>query len=198
MSSKVSARFSFPKTNCSYIYIVQPDTEFDESGVYQMTLNYDKETADKLKTDIEKLDPRLKGLIEYHERDDGTCSFRVKQKRVISWMDKKTGERKEAIMTPTILDAQSNPLKLDKNPWGGTIAEAGVLVETQKGARGKGIIAALRLRGVRIHELVSGGAEAGDGDPLFGGGVANAAKEIFDEDDIPFDTDDGMDDEAPI
>ena len=189
MSNKVSQRFSFPATKCSFIYIVQPDTEFDEAGVYQMTLNYDKDTAEKLKASIEKLDPRLKGLIDYHERDDGTCSFRVKQKRIISWIGK-DGARQEAEMKPVILNKDNTPFEGTQNPWGGTVAEVGVLVETQKGARGKGTIAALRLRGVRIHELVTGGAEGGDGDPLFGGAVSAQAKEIFDEEDLPFDTDD--------
>lgn len=196
MSNKVSARFSFPATKCSFIYIVQPDTEYDENGVYQMTLNYDKETAEQLKAKIEGLDPRLKGLIEYHERDDGSCNFRVKQKRIISWMGK-NGERQEAEMKPVILNKDNTPFEGTNNPWGGTVAEVGVLVETQKGARGKGTIAALRLRGVRIHELVAGGAEAGDGDPLFGGGVAHQAKEIFDEEDMPFELPDN-DDDSPI
>lgn len=194
MSNKVSARFTFPKTKASFIYIVQPDTEYDDNGVYQMTLNYDKETADALKAKIEKLDPRLKGLIEYHERDDGTCSFRVKQKRVISWTDK-TGERQEAIMTPTVLNADNTKFEGTQNPWGGTVVETAVLVETQKGARGKGIIAALRLRGVRIHELVQGGAEGGDGDPLFGGAVANERVEPEDDFNPPFDMDD---EDSPI
>lgn len=193
MSNKVSVRFSFPATKCSFIYIVQPDTEFDDNGVYQMTLNYDKETAEELKAKIEKLDPRLKGLIDYHERDDGTCSFRVKQKRVISWTDR-AGERQEAIMKPTILNKDNTPFEGTQNPWGGTIAEVGVVVETQKGARGKGIIAALRLRGVRIHELVQGGAEGDDGDPLFGGTVAHAP---VDKEEFPFDVDDN-DDDMPI
>lgn len=196
MSNKVSARFSFPATSCSFIYIVQPDTEFDENGVYQMTLNYDKETAEALKAKIEKLDPRLKGLIDYYEKDDGTCSFRVKQKRIISWTGK-DGERQEAEMKPVILNKDNTPFEGTQNPWGGTIAEVGVLVETQRGARGKGTIAALRLRGVRIHELVKGGAEGGDGDPLFGGAVANQAKELFDDEELPFDLDVNEDD-CPI
>ena len=195
MSSKVSVRFSFPKTKCSFIYIVQPDTEYDDNGVYQMTLNYDKETADALKAKIEKLDPRLKGLIDYHERDDGSCSFRVKQKRIISWTGK-DGTRQEAEMKPTVLNADNTPFDGTQNPWGGTVAEVGVLVETQKGARGKGTIAALRLRGVRIHELVAGGAEGGDGDPLFGGAVANPRVEAEDDEfNPPFDMDD---DDSPI
>lgn len=193
MSKKVSARFSFPATKCSFIYIVQPDTEFDDNGVYQISMSYDKETADSLKAKLEKLDPRLKGLIEYYEKDDGTCIFKAKQKRVISWTDK-AGERQEAIMKPTVLNEDNSPFEGTTNPWGGTVAEVGVVVETQKGARGKGIIAALRLRGVRIHELIQGGAEGGDGDPLFGGAVANPRVEI-DEDDLPFDADS---DDMPI
>lgn len=194
MSKKVSVRFNFPATKIVFPYIVTPDTEYDEGGIYQVTLVYDKETAEDLKKKIEKLDPRLQGLIEYQERDDGTCNFKVKQKRFLSWM--KDGIQQTTEMTPTVLNADNSKYE-GQNPWGGTIAEVGCLIETQKGARGKGTIAAYRLKGVRIHELVSGGAGEGDGDPLFGGPVANQKVEKDTFDDLPFDVD-GDDDDAPI
>ncbi len=196
MSNKVSVRFNFPVTKASYIYIVTPDTEYDEGGVYQLTLTYTKDEAEKIKADIEKRDPRLKGLIEFNERDDGSCTFKVKQKRFLRWVDK-AGEPQTAEMKPTILNADNTKFEGTQNPWGGTVVEVGALVETQKGARGKGIIAALRLRGVRIHELVQGGAAEGDDDPLFGGAVkaTPVEKEAFD--DLPFDVEDN-DDDMPI
>lgn len=196
MSTKVSARFNFPVTKASFIYIVTPDTEYDEGGVYQLTLNYTKDEAEKIKSDIEKLDGRLKGLIEYSERDDGSCTFKVKQKRHLSWIDR-AGERQTAEMHPTLLNKDNTKFEGTQNPWGGTVCEVGCVVETQRGARGKGTIAALRLRGVRIHELVQGGAAEGDDDPLFGGAVKapKVEQEVFD--DLPFDVD-VNDDDLPI
>ena len=194
MQKKLSARFNFPATRASFIYIVTPDTEYDEGGVYQLTLSYDKDQAEEIKKEIQGLDPRLMGLIEYTERDNGDCQFKVKQKRFLSWM--KDGVQQTTEMIPVVLNKDNTPYT-GQNPWGGTICEVGCLVETQKGARGKGIIAAFRLKGVRIHELVTGGAAGGDADPLFGGAVANdrVEKEVFD--DLPFEVDDN-DDDCPI
>lgn len=197
MSKKASVRFTFPKTKCIFISVVKPDTEYDAEGVYQMSLVYEKTEAESLKARIEKLDPTFAGLCNYRENDDGTCSFKVKQKRFVRWVDKKTNERQEIIMSPTLLNADNTPYE-GTEPWGGTIAEAAVVVETQAGANRRGTILALRLRGMRIHELVTGGAGAGDGDPMFGGPVANARAEA-EELDLPFDTETDADgDDAPI
>lgn len=199
MTKKVSVKFNFPLTKATFIKVVKPDTEYNESGTYQITLIYDKDTADGIVKDIEKRDPRLAGLINYNERDDGTCQFKVKQNRVLSWTDRTTGEAKTAIMEPILLNADNTAFKAEQDPWSGTTVEVGCIIETQKGARGKGIIAALRLRGVRFHDVVVGGAGAGDGDPLFGGAVANPRveesgfdDEDFKADDLPFDTDESF------
>ncbi|CCE60795.1 Gp2.5-like ssDNA binding protein and ssDNA annealing protein [Pseudomonas phage tf] len=199
MTKKVSVKYTFPKTRANFIKVVKPDTEFVESGTYQITLIYDKQTAEKIKADIESKDARLAGLINYTERDDGDCQFKIKQNRVLSWMDRTTGEPKQAIMEPILVNSDNTAFKAESDPWGGTTCEVGAVIETQKGARGKGIIAALRLRGVRFYDVKVGGAAEGDGDPLFGGPVANAKVDTDafedvnlggdDADDLPFDTD---------
>ena len=189
-TKKASARFTFPATRNIYLSVMQPDDTFGDL-VYQTTLVYDKAKGDEIVEQIEALDPRFKGLVSYKELDDGTVTFKVKQKKFLSWIDK-NGDRQTQEMIPTILNKDNSKYE-GSEPWGGTIAEVGAQVETQKGARGKGTIVALRLRGLRIHELVTGGAQEGDGDPLFGTPVANAKVEA-EEDDIPFDFD--KDDEA--
>ncbi|AUX83663.1 hypothetical protein FDJ32_gp34 [Pseudomonas phage NV1] len=198
MSKKASFRFTFPKTKLIFISVVKPDTEYNAEGTYQVSLVYSKDEAEALKAKIEKLDPSFAGLCNYRENDDGTAQFKVKQNRFVRWVDKKTNERQEQIMTPTILNADNTPYE-GSEPWGGTIGEVGVVVETQAGANRRGTILALRLRGLRIHELVTGGAGAGDGDPMFGGPVANA-KADEDDLDLPFDVADAdvNDDDAPI
>lgn len=196
MSKKASVRFTFPTTKIIYVSVVKPDTEYDAEGVYQLSLVYSREEAEAIKARIEKLDPTFAGLCNFREHDDGTCSFKVKQKRFVRWVDKKTQERQQIEMKPTLLNADNTPYE-GTEPWGGTIADVAVVVETQAGANRRGTILALRLRGVRIQELVTGGAGAGDGDPLFGAPVAN---ERADEPelDLPFDTEGDDDDNAPI
>lgn len=198
MSKKASYKFSFPATKNIFLSVTKPDDTFGDA-VYQTTLVYDKEQAEILKAKIEALDPRFKGLVNYKENDDGTCQFKLKQKQMVRWRDRVTGQAQEQEMKVTILNKDNTPYE-GTEPWGGTIAEAGVVIETQAGAQKKGTILALRLRGIRIHELVTGGAGAGDGDPLFGGAVA--ATPLKDnspdvDDDLPFDLEDN-DDDAPI
>jgi hypothetical protein len=185
-TKKVSVRFNFPATKNIYLSVLEPDDTFGDQ-VFQTTLVYDKDKGDELVEQIEKLDPRLKGLVSYKEMDDGQVSFKVKQKKFVTWIDK-NGERQTQEMSPRVLNLDNTDYE-GKEPWGGTIAEVGCLIETQKGARGKGIIAALRLRGIRIHELVTGGAQEGDGDPLFGAPVARPRVEEETADEIPFEFD---------
>lgn len=195
-AKKASFRFNFPATKNIFISAVKPDTEYDHEGSYQTTLVYDKDTMEGLKAKIEGLDPSFKGLFNFRENDDGSCSIKVKQKRFIRWTDRKTNERMEQEAKPVLLNADNTPYEGDE-PWGGTIAEVGVVVETQAGANRRGTILALRFKGMRIHELVKG--DSSGGDPLFGAPVAKGAPQEDDKEDLPFDMDDlGNDDDAPI
>lgn len=198
MSKKASYKFSFPATKNIFLSVTKPDDTFG-ADVYQTTLVFDKDVMEGFKAKIEGLDPSFKGLFKYKDNDDGTAQIKVKQNRFIRWKDRVTGEMQEQEMKVTVLNKDNTPYE-GNEPWGGTIAEVGVQVETQAGAQKKGTILALRLRGVRIHELVAGGAGAGDGDPLFGGAVAAKPKAETQED-LPFDMDDNDmddDDNAPI
>ena len=194
-SKKASVRFNFPATKAIFINVIKPDTEYDAEGCYQISLVYDLKQAQKLKAQIENLDPSFAGLCNYRENDDGTASFKIKQKRFVRWVDRKSGERQEIEMKPVVINAD-NTAYTGSEPWGGSIVEVGVVAETQAGANRKGIILALRLRGVRIHELVVGSA-AGDGDPLFGGPV-NTVMEEANDDPFTVEEDDMEDDNAPI
>lgn len=197
MSKKASVRFNFPATKNVFLSVLKPDDAFGNE-VYQTTLIYDKDTAEKLRQQIEGLDASFKGLCKYKERDDGTCEFKVKQNRFIRWIDR-ANERQEIEMKPKVLNLD-NTEYTGTEPWGGTIAEVGAVVETQAGAQKRGTILALRLRGIRIHELVTGGAGEGDGDPMFGGAVAASPKGESSEvqtDDLPFDVE-PEDDDCPI
>lgn len=190
--ARKSHNFIFPVTKCNYIYVVTPDTQYNDEGVWQVSMVYTKDQAEELKRKVEALDDSFKGLFKYTEKDDGTCVIQAKQKKVLRW--KKAGEQQEVIMTPRVMTKDNKLFEGKTNPWGGTVAEVGVVVETQAGANKKGTILCLRLRGFRIHELVSGG----DSDPMFGGAVADDKEEVVVEtDDLPFDVD-GDDDDCPI
>lgn len=202
MAKKASVRFTFPLTKVIYLSVVKPDTEYNSEGTYQVSLVYPLKTAQALKAQIENLSPEFAGLVNFRENDDGTASFKVKQNRVLRWVDKKTGEKHENIMTPTILNKDNTPYDAEANgePWGGTTAEVAAVIETQAGARGKGTILAMRLRGVRIHDLVKGG---GSGDPMFGAPVDSPFDSPDESEDLPFDggvpvADSEDDDDAPI
>lgn len=194
-SKKASVRFNFPATKAIFINVIKPDTEYDAEGCYQISLVYDLQQAKKLKAQIEALDPSFDSLCKFRENEDGTATFKVKQKRFVRWVDRKTGDRQEIEMKPVVINAD-NTAYTGSEPWGGSVVEVGAVVETQAGANRKGIILALRLRGVRIHELVEGSA-AGTDDPLFGGPVNTVMEETNDD---PFTAyEDDVDDEnAPI
>lgn len=198
MSKKASFKFNFPATKNIFLSVTKPDDTFGDA-VYQTTLVYEKSVAEGLKAKIEALDPSFKGLCNFKENEDGTCQFKLKQKQMVRWRDRVTGQNQEQEMKVTVLN-KDNTLYEGQEPWGGTIAEAGAVIETQAGAQKRGTILALRLRGIRIHELTIGGAGAGDGDPLFGGAVAATPPKDNGpqvDDDLPFDMDDN-DDDAPI
>lgn len=197
MAKKASVRFNFPATKNIFLSVTKPDDTFGPE-VFQTTLVYDKDTMEDLKRRVEALDPSFRGLFKYKENDDGTCQVKLKQNKYIRWNDKNGPQ--EVVMNVAVLNADNTKYE-GPEPWGGTIAEAGVVVETQPGAQRRGTILALRLRGIRIHELRTGASE-GDGDPLFGGAVNDAPRDDgvvgeadIEEFDAPFDLDD---DNAPI
>ena len=178
-AKKLRVGFQTGVVTLNYNHLITPDTKFGPP-VYQTTINADK----SLVAELEALHPSFKGKIPYKELDDGTVNLKAKQRRYITWFDDK-GTKQEKEAQPTLLDSNNQPYT-GAEPWGGTTAEVALFLEPTSGPQGESI--ALRLKGVRFHDVVLGGG--GDSDPLFGPSVPNGAVDSSDpeadDDDLPF------------
>lgn len=174
--------YQTPVARLDYNHLVTPDTKFGPP-VFQTNAVFDATEGKRILAEMEGLHPSFKGLIPYTVKDDGSYSFKIKQRKYIQWFDK-DGKKQEKELSPTLLNSDNTPYT-GAEPWGGTTGEVALYLEPTKGPKGESI--ALRLKGVRFHDVVLGGA--GDGDPLFGPsestGVSNSEPDAFD-DDIPF------------
>ena len=182
--AKPSVQFNFPATKVIFINAVTPDTEYNPEGTYQVTLVYPLKQAESIKAQLEKLHPDFVGKINFREGPDDTGQFKVAQKKFIRWM--KAGEQQEQEFKPMLLNRDNTPYddKANGEPWGGTIAEVAATIETQAGARGKGVIVAMRFRGMRIHELVKGNQGGAAG--LFGAPLEMPEDEEPTNDNLPW------------
>lgn len=197
-SKKISARFQSNVGELNFIHAVKPDLKYGPT--YQVTQNFSIEEGKQQVARMEALNPAFKGKIPFKQTDEG-ISFKIKQKRYISWFDK-DGKKQERESIPTLLNKDNSPFTGTENPWGGTTGEVAMTVDLTKDQQGNPTVA-LRLVGIRFHDVKVGGA-GGDSDPLFGGGkrdpdadpvegddptdestFANASDDDFD-DDIPF------------
>lgn len=174
--------YQTPVARLDYNHLVTPDTKFG-APTFSTTVVLDATEGKQMLEAMEKLNPTFKGLIPYTVKDDGSYAFKIKQRKYIQWFDKQ-GNKQEKELTPTLLNSD-NTTYTGAEPWGGTTGEVAFYLEPTKGPKGESI--ALRLKGVRFHDVVLGGA--GSGDPLFGPseskGVNTEEAPDFD-DDIPF------------
>lgn len=198
--AKASVQFNFPATKNIFISAVTPDTEYNPDGTYHTTLVYPLKQAQAIQKQLEALHSDFAGKITLKEGPDGTGQFKVAQKKVIRWVV--AGDQKEQVFKPLMINADNTKYDEEANgePWGGTIAEVAATIETQAGARGKGVIVAMRFRGMRIHELVKGNQGGAEG--LFGAPLVVEHEETGD-DTLPWeDTNavavDDEDDNCPI
>lgn len=182
VKKKVSIRFQTPVARLDYNHLITPDTKFGPP-VYSTNVVLDATEGKQVLEEMEALHPTFKGLIPYTVKDDGSYVFKIKQRKYIQWFDK-DGKKQEKELTPTLLNSD-NTVYSGAEPWGGTTGEVALFLEPTKGPKGESI--ALRLKGVRFHDVVLGGAGAGD--PLFGpseaSGVNSEEAPEFD-DEIPF------------
>lgn len=185
MAKKLRIAYQSPVGRLDYNHLITPDTKFGPP-VYHTTLSFDAAEGKRVLEDLESKHPSFKGLIPYTIKDDGSYSFKIKQRRYIQWFNK-DGQKQEKELLPTLLNSD-NTVYTGSEPWGGTTGEVAFYLEPTKGPKGESI--ALRLKGVRFHDVVLGGASTGD--PLFGPsdaqGVAQEPDPLQDEfdDDIPF------------
>lgn len=181
-AKKAKANVTTPEGRLDYNHLVTPDTKFGPP-TYQTSFSVDAATGRQMIADWEKLNPFFVGRITHRELDDGSIQFKVKQKRYIQWYDNE-GKQQQKEQVPVLLNRDNSPYT-GAEPWGGTTGVLAITLEETKSPQGP--MVALRLKGVRFHDVVLG--SAGSDDPLFGSaptGVANEEQEGEFDDDIPF------------
>lgn len=188
MAQKDSYRFTSPVGILNYIRINKPDTKFGPP-TYCVTLVLPPDEAKAMVKAMEALDERYVGKIPF-KKEDGGIAFKIKQKQYLSWIDKKTHKKVDHEMTVNLLNKDNSPYT-GPDPWGGTTGEVAMTVDVTKSPQGA-MMVALRLRGIRFHDIVEGD----DGDPLFSGtsagGSGNASS---DESEEVFESDEESDDD---
>ena len=166
--------FVYPKLN-------EPDTKFNAEGIYSLRLRL---SSDEAKPLIEKIEAAAAAKFDAEKAElmkgDGKSKAKAKQLKMVSdkpyravvdddgnetgdvefnikmraqRTDKKTG--KVIKMKPAIFDAKGKELKAPPMIWGGT--EGKVSGEFVPFATNIGVGVSLRLAGVQILDLVSGG-----------------------------------------
>lgn len=188
-------RAIYPKLN-------EPDTKFKEEGEYTVNLALSGDDAQSMIEVIEEAKKealamakkKIKGkkkpkeadlpyfeVLDEDENETGEIAFKFKMKA--SGVSKKTGKRWER--RPPIFDAKTNKIDPEKTMiWGGTMMKVSYTVSPYYvPALGAGV--SLRLEGVQVIELVSGGG-ASASDLGFGeedGYETEASASGFDEED---------------
>tara|TARA_R100000781_G_C4080870_1_gene127671 strand:+ start:2035 stop:2796 length:762 start_codon:yes stop_codon:yes gene_type:complete len=172
--------FTTPKGVAHFPYISQPDTKFDEAGVYKVNLCLPKEEAEPvIKLINAEIVGGIKGLMEKSKKE-------VKQAPVPyhDEVDEDTGQptgnviikfKSKAAWKPAVFDSKGN-MMTSHNIYGGSVIKVnGSIAFYSSPSIGAG--ATLRLRAVQIIEYVEGA----DGATKFG-----------------FDSEDGFTIEEPV
>lgn len=167
-----------PKGIAKYPWLSKPDTQFNPTGVYKVSLLIPQAEARGL---IEILDtaagealaaakanaksPAIAKQIQlapsYHiEVDDageetGNIEFRFKQNAVVTFKDGTTKE-----MKPFIFDAQGKQMQVCPNVYGGSILRVNFTPAPYYNASSRSAGISLRINAVQIVELVTGGGSA--------------------------------------
>lgn len=162
-----------PLVELSYCWIMMPDSKFGDptyKAEFLLTPEQAKQFASNLEGDpraaIDGKKMKLKGT-----QVDGKIKFRAKQARTLTWKDKATGETQTKDIQPKVLqlvDGETIDYK-GGYPMPGSTGEfeLEVVPYTQMGG---GL--SLRLRGVRLHDVIEGAkSDGGDswGEPAFDG-----------------------------
>lgn len=163
MSKKERFIVTTPIVELGYAYLRTPDTAFNKEGDYKADFFMSPEQAREFCTMIES-DARalVKGKRSKMKvtKVDGQIKFKSKQKAVI--VSKKNGTEERIEMKPRmfhIVDGKTVPYPEDAPaPFAGSKAELELEVVPFDGFGG-GL--SLRLRGLRLHEIVAGTTAGG-------------------------------------
>ena len=170
-----------------YTHLVSPDPHFNPLNPdYNVTFVMPEDVAKTFIAEVERLMPAFKNQVPFKVNQEGLYEFKVKQKKFIEWIDQKTGERKREEFVPVLLNSDNTAYE-GAEPWAGTTGEVAINLGITKTPQRKEILA-LRLKGVRFHDVVGG--QGGSGDPLFGPAIAQGGAEededVVDDGVLPF------------
>lgn len=185
-AKKPFLKYTTPVANFNYIHAVTPDTKFGPP-TFSVTVQLNAEDGAKMVADVEKLMPKFTGQVPYKVNDAGQYEFKIKQKKFIEWFVNGEKQTKEA--TPVLLNSDNTPYT-GTEPWSGSTGEVALIVDETRKPNGEAMMA-LRLKGIRFHEIVTG-TGSGGGDPLFGNGspaalpVDDGGDTEEEDDDAPF------------
>lgn len=173
----------FPKLN-------EPDTKFNPEGDYKVTLRLDAEEGAKLLAKLEELRNEASHALQAAAMGAGQKATVKKMQKeadlpvreevddegnetgnlLFNFKMRASGKRKNGKVyeqAPVIVDAKNKPLSEDV--WGGSKIEVNAAITPfYVPALGTGV--ALKLRGVRVLDLVTGGGNR-DPEAMFGAAV---------------------------
>ena len=182
-----------PLGQLKWINLVKPDDHYDaDNPKYQASLVLDVTEGRAFIQKIEGVFPQFKGKVPSKRDDQDNFIFKFTQKKFIRW--KKDGEDKEFVFVPKLLlKTDDGQIEYEgSEPWSGSTGEVAIVLEETKGSRGTSL--AMRLKGVRFHDVVigTGDGAASSRDPLFGpsGSVSDTASGL--DEDHPFGDDEAF------
>lgn len=183
--------YTSPKGIAVFPWLTTPDTKFTPQGVYRVDLKLSAEDAEEVLALVSaehdknlaavKADPKNKGkkikeadlpikaVLDDDGNETGEYLLRVKMNAKF-----KDSDGKEITASPALFDAKGKPIELD-SLWGGSIIRVAYsFVPFYTAIAGAGV--SLRLRGVKVLKLSSGGG-------------ANASAYGFDEEEDGYEAD---------
>lgn len=175
-----------PRVIAMFPWLTKADTKFEPEGLYQSTFILDPEdpahaefiekvngmmeaareaAVDRLSKGDGKAKAKLKTLQqadffkpEYDDNGDetGRMTFTVRQKRVIRFIDKKTGEKKKVIKNIIFVDSAGNVLKNPPPVYSGSELQVKGPINTYYAADKNAYGLTMKVDVVRIVELAQG------------------------------------------
>lgn len=181
-----------PVVELGYGYLRTPDVKFNSDGDFKQDFFMTPEQAKEFCAQVES-DPRAvtekgkKAKLKF-TKADGLIKFKTKQHTKVKGKGGEIFEIKPNLFY--IVDGKTVPYPEDKPlPWSGSTGEVEVEVIPYDGFGG-GLT--LRLRAIRLHQIVEGGTGGGNNWAEVEDGYGSSTKERVraDDDDEDLDTDD--------
>lgn len=193
MAKKERFIVTTPVATLGYGFLRTPDTKFNKEGDYKQDFFLSEEAAKAFCTMVNK-DPRAKGAKLKYTKVDGTFKFRSKQHATIKSKNGEVFDMKPRLYY--IVDGKTVEYTEDMPaPWSGSTGEIELEVVPFDGFGG-GLT--MRLRAIRLHDIVegkTGGGNWADVEDGYTSASKARSEESPDDDDDDFEDDVEDDDE---